>query len=202
MGRIPPVRYNPRMIQVLQTLLGRGEVVFRKPPALDPLQRSLCADVLRDEYAKQSLGWAGEAPTFAPDIAVEVAQAFLWACWFATGQADDSDVVRHVRVNGRASSAGEHLSADLTLRFAPQLVTRVRAGEPKGALMTALEVLLARFPFSGVLADVRREPMTLDFDGHDGLALMYAERWDVHKRDDWRPQNRALEYHEWMEGSP
>jgi hypothetical protein len=48
---------------------------------------------------------------------------------------------------------------------------------------------------SGVLSDVEDEPTTaLEFGGHKGLMLLYAERWVRNEKQAWRPQGRGWEF--------
>jgi hypothetical protein len=62
--------------------------------------------------------------------------------------------------------------------------------------------VLRRWPLSGVLADIEQGPLTaLDFSGHAGLLLLYAERLARHERPTWFPTGAAKEYLElvWTE---
>ena len=54
----------------------------------------------------------------------------------------------------RAVDAAHHLSADLMLRYLPQILKRARGLDPSDPLVGLLEDVLKRWPLSGVLSDV------------------------------------------------
>src|SRR5262249_34334292 len=85
-------------------------------------------------------------------------------------------------------SAGQHLSADLLLRYLPQVHCRARALSPDDNLTRLLTGVLRQWPLSGVLSDVAEGPTTpLQFSDHPGLLLLYTERLARHDRPAWRP---------------
>src|SRR5207253_6819460 len=91
-------------------------------------------------------------------------------------------------------SAAQHLSADLVLRYLPQVYHRARAFAPDDALTQALAAALRQWPLSGVLADLEEGPLTpVDFHGHPGLQLLYAERLARHEKPAWVPGGRGFE---------
>src|SRR5207247_4672134 len=79
--------------------------------------------------------------------------------------------------------AADHATADVVLRFVAGVHRRARAVEPAGALSVRLEELLRRWPLSGVLAEIDAAPLTpVEFGGHPGLLLQYAERFAARPR--------------------
>ena len=73
--------------------------------------------------------------------------------------------------------------------------------DPSDPLSGLLGDLLRRWPLSGVLSDVEEAPLlSLDFGGHPGLLLLYAERLAQNDRPSWRPEpsSPAWEYYEWV----
>ena len=74
------------------------------------------------------------------------------------------------------------------LRYLPQVLKRARGLDPTDPLIRLLEDVLRRWPLSGVLSDVARaRSRPLDFGGHPGLLLLYAERLAANDRPAWRP---------------
>ena len=69
---------------------------------------------------------------------------------------------------------------------------RARALDPADALVGLLERVLRQWPLSGVLAGLDEGPTSpLDFGGHEGLMLLYAERLARGPSPSWRPSGRA-----------
>jgi hypothetical protein len=57
---------------------------------------------------------------------------------------------------------------------------------PQDVLTTRLGELLRSWPLSGVLASIDDPPLTpIDFGGHHGLSLLYAERLAANPRPTW-----------------
>ena len=83
----------------------------------------------------------------------------------------------------------------MTLRYASQLYHRARAVSPQDVLTSKLADALRAWPLSGVLSDIDDPPTSpLDFDDHEGLLLLYAERFVEHPRPAWKPAGRGAEY--------
>lgn len=183
------------LVRFLELLFARGEVVFRKPPlALSPGDVSPLR-VLESEYRRYALDLPGKAPAFVPEVALRAAEVVRQACWLLLSRDEEPEEV-HRRISGLAMpcAAGEHFSADLTLRFLPRVHRRARAHDPADALVRALETLLRRWPLSGVLCDISDAPYVLDLHNHDGLMLLYAQRFADHARQGWEPPGKAAEY--------
>jgi hypothetical protein len=90
---------------------------------------------------------------------------------------------------------GQHVAADLMLRFLPQIQRRAVALDAAEPLTLLLAKVLRQWPLSGVLSDVTEEPLTaLDFSGHPGLLWLFAERWVQRQKPAWRPTGRGAEY--------
>jgi hypothetical protein len=72
---------------------------------------------------------AGPAVPFDPDTALAAAELTCWACWFLLDRNQpETEVEERVRMAGVPRSPAEHLSADLVLRYLPQVYRRARAG--------------------------------------------------------------------------
>ncbi|MCB9895981.1 MAG: hypothetical protein H6839_16225 [Planctomycetes bacterium] len=183
----------------LNILFTRGEVIFRKPPLAVPARDPEALRVLEAEYRRYALDMPGTVPAFDADTALKAAEILRDACWFLLShEEDDAEVARRLEWPGLASTPAQHVSADLTLRFAARVHRRAKALNPADALVRSLENTLRRRPLSGVLCEIDQAPLTLDFADHDGLMLQYAERLADNPKRDWTPDGRAREYLEFV----
>jgi hypothetical protein len=190
------------LAEFLLPLLREGRVVVRARPP-EPAGRSAAAlDILRAAYADYCLTLAGPPLDFQAETTVAAADLLRHACWFLAdrGQTEE-DMEKGLVMPKPPGSAAEHLSADLLLRFVPQLHRRARALDPADRLTGLLATLMRHWPLAGVLSSVEEEPLTPpEFDGHDGLLLLYAERWASNPKPAWLPRGRGFEYLELVWG--
>lgn len=185
----------PPFADWLTRVLTRGESVQEAPPTLAPEERAGALAVLRAAFDGHALDVAGPPVAFDPDTALAAATALARACWLLVGAAENEPASLSFRAEPNAPSA--HLSADLTLRLLPAVYRRakLRGAEP---LAAEVESILRAWPLSGVLADLDGEPTAaLDFGGHPGLQLLYAERLVATGRPGWVPA--AGPAREWVE---
>ena len=176
MAHAPP---PPTLHDWLTRVLARGESVLAGPPTLD--DRPRVAATLRDAYAVHALDVAGPPLAFDERAAVWAADVLAAACW-AVASGED------VRLPDREpATPAEHLSADLLLRFLPGVATRAKA-RGLSRLGDRLADLFRRWPLSGVLAGLADGPVgPVEFGGHPGLQLLYAERQVEAGQPAWVP---------------
>jgi hypothetical protein len=177
-------------------LLTDGRVVFHDPPPAAVPASPGAVEELARAFAAVSRGVAGPPIAFDPHVAVQAAGLVRHACWAAVCHAEPADVIRgRLAMSQPPANASHHLSADLTFRYLPQVLRRVRAYASADPLVEILSDVLRHWPLSGVLADLREPPAgPLDFGGHEGLMLLYAERLARHERPAWVPAGRPGEY--------
>jgi hypothetical protein len=196
-------------VAFLQNLLTEGAVTFTERPRPAAADRTAARPFLGSAYEDYRLEVAGPPLPFDADAAVWAGE-FLWrACWFLVNHDEPEDVLEKElaphpltlpsppggegRVRG--ASAAAHLSADLVLRFLPQVHRRARALAAADRLPALLATVLRQWPLTGVLADVAEGPLTPpEFDGHPGLLLLYAERLAHNEKPAWVPRGKAFEY--------
>lgn len=183
--------------------LRKGEVLFCAPPLPARERDAEAAAVLARTFAEYRLTVPGPLLEFDEPTALAAAALVQQACWFLVSHDEPpEEVQKRLVMPGPPQSLGEHLSADLLLRFLPQVHQRARASNPEDPLVARLAQLLREWPLSGVLSSVEEEPATaLDFHGHRGLWLLYAERWSRHSKPAWQPHGEGLEFVElvWAE---
>src|SRR5262249_40436614 len=120
-----------------------------------------------------------------------------WACWFLVHHGEPPEVLEKALTMPTApTTAAQHLSADLVLRFLAQVHRRAKAVDAADVLHGLLARLLRQWPLSGVLGDVEEGPSArVELDGHPGLLLLYAERLADHYKPAWVPADGpAREY--------
>jgi hypothetical protein len=190
----------PPFQEFLTQLLDHGRIVFRsaKAPRDGPTQRDVAA--LAQAFEAHALSVAGPRIAFDPATACEAAELVRQSSWALVNRGERlGDLKRRIRISGPPRTPSQHLSADLMLRYVPQIVKRARGLDPADPLSELLGDILRYWPLSGVLSDADERPLvSLDFGEHPGLLLLYAERLAVHDRPAWRPvpPSRAWEYFE------
>jgi hypothetical protein len=173
----------------LTRVLAHGESVLAGPPVLADGERPAVLAALRDAYAVHALDVAGPPLPLDEPTALWAAEVLATACWHAAVGEDAG------RLRGREpATPAEHLSADLLLRFLPGVYTRARA-RGLSNLVDLLATLFRRWPLSGVLAGLTDGPVgSVEFGGHAGLQLLYAERQVEAGQTAWVPADgRTLE---------
>jgi hypothetical protein len=182
-------------LDFLQPLFREGVVVLRQRPHLGGERRQVLA-LLERTFADYRVEVAGPLLDFHPDTALAASELLAAACWFLVNHADpDTEVANSLTMPTPPATPAQHLSADLLFRYLPQVHRRARALAPDDRLAVSLAALLRRWPLSGVLSDVAEEPVTpLDFGGHHGLLLLYAERLARNEKPSWVPGARGFEY--------
>jgi hypothetical protein len=179
----------------LQALLKHGTVVFREPPVPSKDERAGVLPVLQRAFADYRLDIAGPRLEFQADTALAAAELLRQACWFLVHRGAPAEEVERQMTLAPPASTADHLSADLLLRFIPQVHRRARGVAPDDPLTARLAQALRHWPLSGVLSDVVEPPLTPpDFDGHAGLQMLYAERLARNEKAGWLPGGRAFEH--------
>ena len=181
------------------SLLHEGRIVFRARPERPEEGVARGARALAEAYETYRLDIAGPPLPFRPEVACAAAEVLRQASWAVVNRDERvADMERRLAFGRVPEGPGDHLSADLVLRFLPQVYRRARAIDPIDPLVAMLAKVLRDWPLSGVLADLDAPPAhpeALAFGGHSGLQLLYAERLAGHDRPDWRPtEGKALEY--------
>jgi hypothetical protein len=159
-------------------------------------QRRDAAGYLEEAFAAYRLEIAGPLLDFDAAVATAAAELLWQACWFLVNREEpEADLDRALAMPGAPRSAAQHLSADLTLRYLPQVHRRAQGLAPEDRLPLRLAQILRQWPLSGVLADPPEAPVSpLDFGGHPGLMLLYAERLAAKHKPGWVPGGKALEF--------
>ncbi len=180
----------PAFQEFLTQLLDQGKIVFRSAmvPRDRPTEREVA--ILAEAFEAHALSVAGPRIAFDPAIACEAAELVRQSSWALVNRDERlGDLKRRIRMAGPPRTPSHHLSADLMLRYVPQIVKRAHGLDPADPLSGLLGDVLRHWPLSGVLADADEGPLVpLEFGEHPGLLLLYAERLAAHDRPAWRPE--------------
>jgi hypothetical protein len=188
--------------EVLQQILFEGRIALVEPIGADHADEREAVLLLERAFHDHRLTVAGPPLAFDRQSALRAARLVVESAWVLVSHANmDDDVERRLRLPD-PSTPSQHLSADLLLRYVPQLYRRARGLNPADPLLHRLIDVLRRWPLSGVLADLTEGPLTdLEFGAHPGLLMLYAERLADHFKPAWVPRGRGWPYLElvWTE---
>ena len=177
--------------------------MLRDPPRASAGEDKETLEMLERAFASYRLEMAGPLIPFDGKTALAAAKLIHHACWFLVSHAEpESDLDKTLVMPGPPQAPAQHLSADLVLRFLPQVYQRARAHDPADRLPALLATVLRQWPLTGVLANMEEGPLNfLEFDGHPGLLQLYAERLAKHPKSAWVPECIGLAYAElvWKE---
>jgi MoxR-vWA-beta-propeller ternary system domain bpX4 len=186
-----------------QQLFANGRIVFEGPPHGHPPADGDTLSLLERYYHEHALAIAGPSLPFVAEVAAIAARIVELSAWYLVSQTGTpEDLQRDIDIRAKPVGPADHLSADLTLQFLPDIYQRARVLYPADRLPALLGDILRRWPLSGVLADLPDEPLgDLDFGGHHGLLLLYAERLTENFKPAWIPRGLGAPYIElvWAE---
>jgi MoxR-vWA-beta-propeller ternary system domain bpX4 len=187
----------------LGPLFRDGRAILHAPPQpCKARAREEALAILEQAYLEYRLHVAGPLLPFIAETGLAAAGLVQQACWFLVSRTQPAEKLHEpLRMPGPPRTPGEHLSADLTLRFLCQVYQRSRAVDPADPLTTGLATLLRQWPLTGVLSGVTEPPLTPPDFGHPGLQMLYAERLAENEKPAWLPPASGLEYVElvWTE---
>ena len=103
---------------------------------------------------------AGPPIAFDPQIACAAAEFLRQASWALVSRDERlTDLEKRLKMPDSPLTPAQHLSADLTLRYLPQVLRAARGLDPSDPLVAAARERPRRWPLSGVLSDVEEGPL-------------------------------------------
>ena len=180
--------------EFLIELLKEGKIVFRSAKApRDPISPRAVA-FLAEAFKIHSAAVAGPPIAFDSEAASTSAEFLRQSSWALVNHDERmADLEKRLNLPGSPRTPSQHLSADLTLRYLPQVLQRARGLNPDDPLVECAANVLRRWPLSGVLSDVVEAPIEhIELGSHPGLLLLYAERLTKNDRSGWRPERSTL----------
>lgn len=166
------------MKNFLTDLAHSGRVRVRRHPDLAPAMDQGIEETLArmDDAARQEM--PGEAPPLDPSVASWAAGLLYQACQFLVFRDMPAERIGRALATPcpAVASPGAHYSADLTLRYLPDvlhLACGLASGDP---LVVALRELACRWPLSSVGVSGVRPGDIGPIVGHPGLLALYVDR--------------------------
>jgi len=194
--RVEDQRIMGALADFLRGLFEDGRIAHRdRPPEVDE-DRAGATSVLAAAFDLHRLDVAGPPIPFDAPSALAAGDLVRQASWFLVDRSEPVEAMaRRLAMPPAPRTAAQHLSADLALRFLPQLHRRARALAASDRLQALLADVLRRWPLSGVLSDLEDGPDDVgDLGGHPGLRLLYAERVARSERPGWMPSGAASDH--------
>ncbi len=179
-----------------QRLFTDGCIVFQDSPLGNPAAERDVLSLLKRIYQEYALEFAGPPLPVVGEVASQAARIVELSAWYLVSQAGTpEELERNLVLPAKPVGPADHLSADLTLQYLPSIYQRASVLYPADRLPALLGEILRRWPLSGVLADLPDAPLgDLDFGGHPGLLLLYAERLAENFKPAWIPHGLGAPY--------
>jgi len=184
-------------------LFTEGGIIFDGPPRGNPFADPDTVPLFTRFYNDHALAVAGPALSFVEAVSAQSARVVELSAWYLVSHAGTPEELElDLAMPGEPREPADHLSADLALQYLDSIYQRARVLYPADRMTTLLADILRHWPLSGVLADLPDGPAgDLDFGGHPGLLLLYAERLAANFKPAWIPRGLGAPYLElvWTE---
>lgn len=168
------------LTQFLDELLTQGEVaVTRRPDTFEPVDLEAATVVLQDYYHDDALDLPHQAPDFEPAAALWAAQYLYFTVQLTlVRELDEAVMAERLPDYPQEPTPAALYSADLLLRYLPDLLGLARGLAPGDALVARLQSLARRWPLSFVgqpdaAPNPDREALLL---AHPALRQLYVDR--------------------------
>lgn len=153
-------------------------ILYDKLITISKAEETETALFLETEYEKEVLEYPGIAPDFNPDAAVWAAKTvYLAAQLLLYREHKISDLVMLLPdYNGKAD-ASAILSADICLRFLPQIIAEMKRIDPDDLVIAILEKHILQFHYSAIGFEIETEKIHFDIvTTNDCLQQLYIDR--------------------------
>jgi hypothetical protein len=161
-----------------------GILLFGNVLLIPAEEEAQCSEYLREAYLSESLGYPRTPPSYNADAGMWAAKTVYTAAQLILYREEKAEKLAgfFAEYSGKLDVSAI-LSADLCLRFVPNMLTQLKLIDPEDPLNGILENLLYQWHYSGVLSplDVSR----LDFSVYEKdacLLQMYVNRVTGYKK--------------------
>ena len=178
----------------IYNLRTNGEIIlYEKLLNFKPDDEKLVADFLQIEYESEAEGFPGVPPLFDAKAALWAARTTYTICQLVLYRQDKaSELPLFLPIYQGNIEAGSILSADLCLRFLPEVLTYTKHVDPEDSLIASATTHLLQWHYSGIGYPLEIEH--LDFEkviSNACLYQLYADRV-IEKKDKTRSNHLAI----------
>ncbi|WP_294224256.1 hypothetical protein [uncultured Chryseobacterium sp.] len=141
-------------------------------------EESDAADYFEAEFEKERLEFLSDQISFDKKTAVWATKILYHSVWLHLIRENTAkDLNRLIPPYSGNRNIPAILSADLSLRFLPQIISALHDADPEDVLMSMLENVLKRFHYSAVGMDLELEPINWEEELKDRTyRKLYLER--------------------------
>jgi hypothetical protein len=176
---------NNLFLKMLQHLRHEEEVMlFGNVIDISKPEETQVVEFLRSAYELESLEYPYTPPSFNPEAALWAAKTIYFAAQLILYRDSKITKVRELlHTYSHEINASATLSADLCLRFLPDVISQLSIIDPKDGLILHLQTMLATWHYSGVRYSLNHEKLEFG-ELYTDLCLkqLYTNRVIRHKR--------------------
>lgn len=167
-------------------------IIYSNKSKVSAKEKTLIIDFLKDEYETECLHYPYIAPEFNSEAAFYGAMVLFFSCQMLLYRDKKvEEFYNLIPAHNTVPDASHYLSADLCLRFMPQVLVGLRAIDVDDPLITIIDKILLKFSYSGIGEKVVID--AIDFENiiqNKCLHQLYINRvierkamkWAMHKQ--------------------
>lgn len=174
-----------KFLKMITALRTKEEVMlYGNLPETQPGEEATVIEFLRKEYLAEADDYPYEVPPFSDAAALWAAKTIYTAAQLMLyRQNKGADIPALLRDYGQEQDAAAVLSADICLRFLPDMLRHLRVIDPDDPLTDRLEDLLYKWHFSAVNYDLNTENLNMhNIASNLCLRQLYANRIIEYKK--------------------
>lgn len=169
---------NP-FYRMIERLLGANELVlFGRINNISEKQSESVLGLLRGYYDKEAKAYPFVAPIFNKEAALWSSKVLFHAAQLLMYREHEADSIHQLIPSfSKPKSAATILTADVSLRFIPNILKQLEVIDIEDSMIPILEALLKEWHYSGLLSDVEIIAPTFNEAFDDKcLMQMYTDR--------------------------
>jgi hypothetical protein len=177
----PGQAYFLRMVENLRT--NEEVMLYANILETTPDEHAAVTEFLRLEYEREAISYPGTPPGYDPDAAIWAARTLYISSQLLLYRENKIKDLPDLLPDHLEPSASAILSADLTLRFLPDLVSHLEMIDPDDELLELLRTILQKWHYSAV--NYLKDFQTFDFSivqSNACLYQLYCDRIIQHKK--------------------